>query len=66
MAATSDKFLLEYISRVKQHIREREVDSSRAKIEDLYAHGRLQGSLDGLEEALAVLDEVLTSSEDNN
>lgn len=55
----TDKFILGFVHAVKTKISEREKDVARAKIENLYDHARLQGSIDGLEEALNVLDEVI-------
>jgi hypothetical protein len=56
---TDNETILTFISKAKIAIREKEVDISHAHITDLYSHGRLQGAIDGLEEALKILDLVL-------
>lgn len=59
-----DNLILSIIHELKTAVGNKEKDVSRALITDLYAHGRLQGSLDGLEEALGIIDRVLTEGEE--
>jgi len=59
----TDNVLLAVIHAIKFTISEREKDLARARIEDLYDHGRLQGSVDGLDEALSIIDRVLIGDE---
>lgn len=60
----TDKFILKFVHELKIRISEREKDAARAKIEDLYLHGRLQGSIDGLEEALSALTALIEEVEE--
>lgn len=55
----TDKFIVKFVHEIKNRISEREKDVARARIDDLYSHGRIQGSIDGLEEALNVLTETI-------
>jgi hypothetical protein len=56
---TSDKLILQVIHEIKLTVAAREKEVSRAAVSDLYSHGRLQGGLDGLDEALSIIDKVL-------
>lgn len=58
-ALSDDSRLLEFVARLKSRVNEITFDAARANIDNLYKHGRLQGSLDGLQEALQILDKVL-------
>ena len=61
---TSDSIILKVVHEIKVTIASRESEISRAAITDLYSHGRLQGGLDGLDEALSIIDKVLIGDED--
>lgn len=56
---SSDSLILMVVHELKVRIAQREKDISRAAITDLYNHGRLQGGLDGLDESLSVIEDIL-------
>lgn len=56
---SNDSLISAVIHELKGRIADREKDISRAIITDLYTHGRLQGSLDGLDESLSVIEAIL-------
>ena len=62
----TDRFILKFVHVLKERIADREKDCARAAISDLYAHARLQGGLDGLDEALIVLNDLLEDVENDH
>lgn len=56
---SSDSLILAVVHELKIRIAKREKDISRSIVTDLYNHGRLQGSLDGLDESLSIIEEIL-------
>ena len=61
----TDKFILKFVHEMKTRIANREKDIARARIDDLYSHARLQGSLDGLDESLQTLNALLEDIEND-
>lgn len=59
-------FYLDCLKQLRGIIRELEIDISRARVEDLYDFGRLQGRLDGVEESVSILERCFRNDEDNN
>jgi len=55
----SDDLLLRVVHELKKEIAAREKETARASISDIYAHGRAQGSIDGLDDALSIIDKVI-------
>ena len=55
----TDELLLKVVHELKKEIAAREKDVARASISDIYIHGRLQGSIDGLDDALRIIDTVV-------
>jgi hypothetical protein len=62
----NDSDVLAIIHAIKSEIAVCEKETARAKISDLYAHGRLQGKIDGLESSIALIDLILSGKEDDD
>lgn len=56
---SGDSLILAVVHELKIRIAEREKDISRTIVADLYTHGRLQGSLDGLDESMSIIEAIL-------
>jgi len=62
---TNDSLVLKIVHLIKSEISIREKETSRAKITDFPSHARLQGSLDGLDEALKLIEKALEGEDDD-
>ena len=55
----NDRFLGDYIGKLKAQIRELQCDIAETPFTDMYSVGRLQGRVLGLKESQAILEQLL-------
>lgn len=61
---SSDSLILKIVHELKNKISQREKEIARAMTSDSYTRGRHQGSLDGLDESLAIIEAVLIGEDE--